>query len=134
MSNYNEYFYFYFISVHCFYYSDLYFNLFLYIIIYLSLCQYNGNTKDLSVRIIYCRWVNIFYILTHNFDLSDIISFAVLFWCIHVVTSVAFVGSKYDNIFRSWKVSRPCLMMFDGDGLALWRIMDLCYLFVLMDL
>jgi len=51
----------------------IYFSLFLYVIIYLSLRQFNGNTKDLLIRNIYCTVVDqltyIFYILTHNFDI-----------------------------------------------------------------
>jgi len=62
MSNYNEYFYFYFYYILLLYtvfvILTFYFNLFLYIIIYLSLRQYNDNTKDLSIHIIYCTIVD----------------------------------------------------------------------------
>jgi len=55
-----------------------YFSLFLYVIIYLSLRQFNGNTKYLSVRNIYCTVVDqltyVFYILTHNFDIYYILT------------------------------------------------------------
>jgi len=59
--NYNEYFYFIFllfIIIILFIIMIFYFNLFLYVIIFLLLRQFNGNTKDLSVRIIYCTIVD----------------------------------------------------------------------------